>query len=60
MYKDLTEVQKAFYDGYDEGYKAGIKAKNAPDSSDYNPALGACNGCIFYPCSENIDCPRGA
>ena len=31
QYKSLTDIQKAYYDGYDDGYSEGLKIKGVSD-----------------------------
>lgn len=52
MYKDLTDIQKSFYDGYDKGYEEGLKAKNTSDNSDYTKSKTCANCDKLYKCSD--------
>ena len=50
-YYDLTDVQKAFYDGYDEGYKA------APPQEELIFARCMDSRCIDRRLHYTQDCP---
>ena len=54
QYKSLSKVQKAYYDGYDDGWAEALL--NAPENTIHNSEYTQCENCINYPVDFDPQC----